>query len=291
MILGVFVFSFFHPLAFAGNVVINEFLVDPDNQQWVELYNNGAEVVDISGWIIDDDGSITQKFTIPTNTSINTGEFKIFESSLFNLNRTTPDTIQLIKESSIEDSYFYSMGPGVNNSYGRDSDGNGNWVVFNAPTKGSTNNTSVPVPTSTPTLTPTLVPTNTPTPPRTPTPPKTPTPIKTPTPTKTPTPSPTPKNPTNTSIKSSATIKPTTFFTSIIPTSVLGESTKSANIISPTNEMKTKISPSPKETIVQGTSKNDYSKILIGVGVIFILACGILIFLNHKRNKKVSDLL
>ena len=40
----------------AADVVINEFLVDPDSSQWVELYNKGASPIDIGSWFIDDNG-------------------------------------------------------------------------------------------------------------------------------------------------------------------------------------------------------------------------------------------
>ena len=160
----IFLFFFLFPQkVFAGDVVINEFLVDPDVSQWVELYNKGTAPIDISGWFIDDSGG-TQKYTIEQNTIIGQGEFKVFESGLFNLNRTTPDTIRLLNGSTIEDSYSYDTGPGPNNTYGRQTDGIGSFVVFTSPTKESSNNTSSPAPTATPTSTPTPSPTSTPTP-------------------------------------------------------------------------------------------------------------------------------
>lgn len=156
-------FLFFPQKTFAGDVVINEFLLDPDVSQWVELYNKGTAPIDVSGWFIDDSGG-TQKYTIEQNTVIGQGEFKVFESTLFNLNRVTPDTVKLLNGSSLQDSYSYETGPGENNTYGRQTDGIGSFVVFTSPTKGSANNSSSPLSTPTPTPTPTPSPTNTPQP-------------------------------------------------------------------------------------------------------------------------------
>lgn len=142
---------------------MNEFFVDA-SIQWVELYNKGQTAIDISGWLIDDNGG-TQKFTIPSNTLINASEFKVFDSGLFNFNKTTPDEARLINGSIAEDSYSYSTGPGTNKSYGRSVDGSGSWVVFEISTKGSTNNTSTStsIPTPTPTSTPAPVTSSVPT--------------------------------------------------------------------------------------------------------------------------------
>lgn len=249
--------------AFAADIVINEFLVDPDSNQWAELYNKGTSTIDISGWFIDDSGG-SQKFVIPSGTSINPSEFKVFESGLFNLNRTSADTIQLLNGSSIEDSYSYTTGPGVDKSYGRDNDGIGNWVVFDTPTKGSTNNdsTSVPVPTSTPTPTPTPTPTKTSTPTKAPT--KTPTPV----PTKTPTP----------------TVAAKAVTISAVLNDVLGESTESAKVLLETATPVLEKSELSKETKVLG--ENNFAKFMISIGIIFSIACGILALRAYRKNKK-----
>ncbi len=111
-------------------------------------------------------------------------------------------------------------------------------------------------PTPTPTLTPT--PTSTPTP--TPTPTKTPTP----TPTKTPTPTPIPNTPTK----------------EVLPTSVLGKSTKSGLFVSPTaTKLKKNIATSNE---IKG-SNDTFQKILIAAGLILLTVCGILIF-RHIRH-------
>ena len=152
-------FLLFHPLIFADSqVVINEFLVEPENEQQVELYNNGSDSVDISGWFIDDDGG-TQKYTIPSGTILQAGQFKSFKSGLFNLNRASPDTVRLIKGDSVIDSKSYSQSLGAGKSLGRQPDGSNNWLVFDTPTWDQSNNgangQALPTPTPTPTPSPT----------------------------------------------------------------------------------------------------------------------------------------
>lgn len=276
-----------------NNVVINEFLVDPDAEQWVELYNKGAEPADIGGWFIDDNGG-TEKFTIPAGMIINPGEFKVFESSRFNLNRTTADTIKLLNALTSIDEYSYSSGPGLNNTFGRNTDGTGDWVIFNTPTKGSTNNTSIPLPSSTPTPTPSPTPTEEPTPTKTPTPTKVPTPTKTPTPAKSSTPTPTPRIPTPTktptpkptsapSPKPKSSLLPSKSTGRLGPTTILGISTNSASV-----------KPSPQKTkpkiLVQSASDTKVPFLIASiVGSILFIACAILIFLKIRKNSNTDN--
>lgn len=229
--------------SFAADIVINEFLVDPDTNQWVELYNKGVAPVNIGGWFIDDSGG-TQKFTIPNDTVINSGEFKVFTSSYFNLNRATPDIVQLLNGAAVEDSYSYDVSPGTNKSYGRETDGFGSWVIFSSPTKGSSNNASSPEPTATPT----------------------PIPINTPTPTLKPSATPT----------ESQSLSEEAF-----PTLVLGSATGGSEISNaPTGNLDLGLE---KVRVEKGSG---FPKILIFVGALFLVACGILIFRNYRKGKK-----
>lgn len=267
---------------FAQNdVIINEFLVEPDAQQWVELFNQGVTSVDISGWFIDDNGG-TQKFTIPSGTSIAPGEFKVFESSSFNLNTASADEVRLFNGATIEDSYAYNKSPGNGISYGRVVDGSNSWGIFANPTKGSTNNVTTPLPTATAT------PTEVPTPTRTPTPTKVPTPTHTPTPTKSPTPTKVPTStniPTSTKIptqspthsasseqsKTSLFVSPAT--NSAYPNAVLGAST-SAYPTPPKREVK---------TLVKSSTNNPIGAVTFIIAAVFFIACGILVYWQKRR--------
>lgn len=130
-----------------------------------------------------------------------------------------------------------------------------------------------PTPTVTPTLTPTMTPAPIPTSVLT----NTPTPTRTPTPTKSPTP----------------TLKPTLFITptsieptdEVMPTSVLGESTESEG----RDDQKSSKTTPLKEAKVLGVQTDNLSRILIGIGLIFLIACGALVFRTYMRNKKDNE--
>lgn len=254
-----------------GSVVINEFLVDPDSSQWVELYNRGDTSTDISNWSIDDNGG-SQKFTIPQGSIINPSEFIVFESSSFNLNRTSSDEVRLLNGDTLIDNYSYQTGPGANNSYGRAQDGLNTWAVFTSITKSSTNNSSTPLPTPSPTPEPTPTPTKVPTPTKTPTPSKTPTLSKAGSATYTPTPRSVSKN-----SKSTAATKNLNL--SGVPTSTLGESSKSAEKKPDTTD-----ESKNKKVLVDSANQNNFRYIVLSVGIIAI-ACAILIFLKARKNQ------
>ena len=79
----VFVVSAMSGAGQAG-VVINEVELNPpgDEAEWVELYNNGPEAVDISGWrveIVDTDSSWTGSMRILPGNVIPPGGFYVAE--------------------------------------------------------------------------------------------------------------------------------------------------------------------------------------------------------------------
>lgn len=142
-----------------SKVFINEFLIDPLPQQ-VELINIGSDPVDISGWILDDNGGSTY-FEIPQSSIIQPNSCIIFSANL-NLNKTTPDIIKLINNSVLLDSFSYKASSGSGISYQRLPDGSQDWTTgsanigfFNAKPEESCLNND-PYPTSTPTDTPTI---------------------------------------------------------------------------------------------------------------------------------------
>ncbi len=162
-------FAFFTPKVYAS-VVINEFQIEPTVNQWVELFNKGNEVVDISSWVIDDSGG-TEKFIIPDNTTIATNSFQLFESGKFNFNKSTPDQVRLFSiDNSLVDYKEYPESPGLNVTLGRYPDGGDNWGVC-TPTSSANNNCVAPTPTPTMTMVPTqtFTPTTSPKPTQTPT--------------------------------------------------------------------------------------------------------------------------
>lgn len=127
-----------------------------------------------------------------------------------------------------------------------------------------------------------------PTPTSTPTPSPSPTSAPDPTSTKTPTPSPAPKTPTPTPVKSSPTIKPTI---TIFPTSVLGESTKSAESrLSETAKLAIGKNVSDDEKKINpNSSGSSFPIIFIILGIVFIAACVILSTWQFRKNKNLTE--
>ncbi len=116
------------------------------------------------------------------------------------------------------------------------------------------------------------LPTPTPTVINTPTPTNTPTPIPTRVPTQTPVPTPTP-------------------IAEVLPTSVLGESTESADyeLLSNTKERPTIEKSSGKETKILGEKTDNLPKILIGLGGLLLLICAILTLRSYTRTKRLFE--
>jgi hypothetical protein len=65
------------PLA---DLVINEVLshTDPPWEDAAEIHNTGATPVDISGWLLSNDGALLQKFVVPSNTVVAAGAYRVF---------------------------------------------------------------------------------------------------------------------------------------------------------------------------------------------------------------------
>lgn len=197
-------FFFIFPPIVNAQVVINEFSSN-GNSDWIELYS--PEDWDISGWILDDDGTATNLEEFANGTVIGpSNQYLIIEVG--NRLNDSGDIISLYsKDSSLVNQVSYEnkggvCAPGSSQSVGRVD--NGNTIErFDTPTKKATNVGAqldpCPTPTPTPTFSPTPSPTTTSSP--------TSKPIPTPTPTLTKTPTP---KPTSTPIETSETETPET---------------------------------------------------------------------------------
>ena len=122
-----------------------------------------------------------------------------------------------------------------------------------------------------------------------PTPTPTPTPIPTSAPTSTPTSTPTPtKTPTPTQVPNTLTPKPSLSPTpeKVLPTSVLRESTQSGSIGSSTDVMNKKNAPISNKS---KSPNNNFQKISILAGIIFVAACAILTFHRFKKGRLNQD--
>lgn len=90
-----------------GAVVINEVELNPpgEGNEWVELYNNGAEDVDISRWtvwIVDTEPSWTGVMRIAQETLIPPGGFYVAEGDRNWIHTTGTGTVILKREDGVE---------------------------------------------------------------------------------------------------------------------------------------------------------------------------------------------
>lgn len=162
-------------------VMINEFS-SGSSPEWVELYNNSSEPIDLTGWTIKD---LAQE-PLPLSATISANSYYVFEKSSGWLN-DTGDTITLFNNASPAaqiDTISYGANatvgyPSDDKSSGRSPDGSGTWVRNLPQTKNAANPGPTAAPTSGPTNTPS--PSNTPVPTQTPVPSATPKPSATPT--------------------------------------------------------------------------------------------------------------
>lgn len=232
------------------------------DSDWVEIYFDG---VNTSLYQLMDSLDTSPKSLSTANCNENF--CTIDWSSRLN---NSGDTIRLVATSSGEiiDQIGYGnsgdiLAPNSGQSAGRRINGEGEWVIFSSPTKGSSNNSSTPISTPTTTLTPSDTPAQTLTPTQTPILTKTPTPTKKPTaiPTKIPSNKPTPTP------SESAKVN--------LPESILGAATKSAD-------------PSPTPTTDENNTFSFKNLVFVAGGIILILA-GVLVFtfVAKERFKKI----
>lgn len=153
-------------------IVINEF--QTSSPQTVELYNNGAFSVDLSGWFLDDSGGTTY-VTIPDNSVIGPNQCLSFEAA-FGFNTASSDSVRLFDKTApptatnahIVDLFTYDKIADATKNFQRIPDGSSIWVPGTPSIDFLNLNGAACTPPPSPTATPT--PTRTPTPSRPPTP-------------------------------------------------------------------------------------------------------------------------
>lgn len=266
-------FLFSAQIVFASDIVINEYLPNPEGSsetsEWIEIFNTTDSEIDLSGWKLDDiESGGSGVYTLPSGSIISGKGYFILERSVSGiiLNNDS-DKIRLLNSADqIIDEYNY-LETEENIFYGRKIDGGSEWVEFSESTKGSSNNDGSIIPTATLTPEPTNEPTNTSVPSKTPTPVKSPTVTLIPTETKVPTKkisptvkkSPTPRNPTPTKKSEKK---------------VLAET----SAINPTGSLK------PTKVVqVKGSWGFNPGIISLSIGGILLIGCGILLFYMKKK--------
>jgi hypothetical protein len=147
----------------SSTVRLNEFLPAPhsvdwngdgklsSSDEWIEIFNDGSSVVDLSGWQLDDQAGGHSPYTFPQGTTISPGEYLVTYHS-FGLNNSGDEERLLSPDGSVVDSYAYDHST-YDGSFSRTS--SGDWVDYYPPSPGRANQPPTPTPTTTPTSTPT----------------------------------------------------------------------------------------------------------------------------------------
>lgn len=66
---------------FEAEILISEFLPNPigsDEEEWIEIFNDGEEEIDLSGWFLDDQEGQSRPYRIKKETRILPGEYLVF---------------------------------------------------------------------------------------------------------------------------------------------------------------------------------------------------------------------
>jgi len=82
---------------------------DSENE-WIEIYNNGNETHDISGWMLDDIDGGSNTYTFPQGTNILYGEYRVFSIKITSIALTNSgDSVRIIyPDNSIADEVKYT---------------------------------------------------------------------------------------------------------------------------------------------------------------------------------------
>ncbi|MCK4678685.1 MAG: lamin tail domain-containing protein [Bacteroidales bacterium] len=154
-------------LSLSGQVVINEYSVSnlstiTDNygkyEDWIELYNSGSNIVDISGYFLSDNPSNSTKWQFLEGITIQAGGFITIWTSgrnevsgghyhtnfMLTQTKDNPEYIILSSPDSVILEQYQLQITQNGHSRGRTSNGAIDWSIFTNPTPGNSNNTSTP---------------------------------------------------------------------------------------------------------------------------------------------------
>jgi len=126
------------------NLKINE-IMSTGSPDWLEIYNPGDQDVDISGFLLYDAGSVSNKTVMPQGTVIKSDSFLVWLCDDIQANfklSSSGETVTLedTQGKLIDFVEFPALDPGT--SYGRNPDGADSWQVFDTPTPGTSNSNS-----------------------------------------------------------------------------------------------------------------------------------------------------
>ena len=122
-----------------------------EREDWIELFNPSATVVDLTGWYLSDKASNLTKWMIPSGTIASNGYKMVFCSKRntvngnqyhpnFNLSQTEGDWIILSNTfGNVVDSFKIVHMTKANHSVGRSTNGAADFKLFTSPTPNAPN--------------------------------------------------------------------------------------------------------------------------------------------------------
>jgi len=130
------------------NLKINE-IMSTGAPDWLEFYNPGSEDVDISGFLLYDAGSTSNKTVLPQGTVVKADSFLVWLCDDIHANFKLSSggeavTLEDADGKLIDFVEFPALSEGT--SYGRNPDGADSWQVFETPTPGTSNTGAAPAP-------------------------------------------------------------------------------------------------------------------------------------------------
>lgn len=121
-------------------ITINEFLPSPEGkdeeEEWIELYNDSEQIVNISGWQLDDEDSGSKPFVFPENTLITSYGYLVISRQVsgISLNNDKDKVRLLLSTGVIFQEISYEKAP-----EGKSSARTGEGFVWSMPTPGLPN--------------------------------------------------------------------------------------------------------------------------------------------------------
>ena len=118
--------------------LINEIMVNPfgkDNEgEWIELYNNNSNTIDLSGWYLDDADGASRPFRIPDNTHIGSGNFLVIHALDLKLSlKNSTDQVRLLDPNKTPKEIITYDNAQENQTYAKNEQGEFVWTPLLTP--------------------------------------------------------------------------------------------------------------------------------------------------------------
>ena len=123
---------------------INE--VYSGNPDWIEIYNDLDNDVNISGFILQDDKGAAEEYIIPEGTVVAAKSYLVLEAFSFGISSSNGDELVLLDNNGTQLDKVIIPAMGDGQSYGRVTNGAKEWKIFDKPTKGIDNATVIEEP-------------------------------------------------------------------------------------------------------------------------------------------------